>query len=147
MYIDLPVVSSLVRIPIYNKTRIMYDQRNLYSQKNGDSVYVFDIDSIPLKYIDGYSKNEYSFDYINALELYATKDINANYTEKNSGNAVYNNLIKKYGYGIRDDNEYLNPNYNLRELFRLSDASFDNAISLQERWKKECGTVVYWSLF
>lgn len=54
MYVDLPVVSSLLKIPFFSKTRIMYEFRDIYEkgatnvleQKNAyDSRNIYDLDS------------------------------------------------------------------------------------------------------
>lgn len=164
MYVNLPVVSSLIKIPIYNKTRIMYDQRRLFTQKIGTEYpFVFDLDVLPLKYSQDYNKYydiylkkkektdvdfeaSSSYNYFDAIRLFASQKVKENYAKRNSG-VIYTDELLKYGYGMHSDDEYLNPDYNLREFFKLSEAEVTNGTLLQQIGKKVCGTVVDWSLF
>lgn len=162
MYVNLPVVSSLIKIPIYNKTRVMYDQRKLYTQKTSDNSYVFDLDVLPLKYSQNY-KEIYSkatkdgkkdigfevsdsYNHFDAIKLFVSLTIGDN-ANKKPYNEFYTDELLKYGYGMRSDDGYLNSKYNLREFFKLSESSRTNGNSLQQIGKKVCGTVVDWSLF
>lgn len=166
MYIDLPIVSGLVRIPIFNKTRVMIDQRSLSSVKSGGKTYVFDRDVLPYEYINNYSEYYVNYaeekeeigkeidissatNYIDAIKLFSQKILDNYNTKSNSkiDSDYYNEELKKYGYGIRLDDGYLDSKSNLRELFKLSDASLENSQSLKNSLKKTCGTVVDWSLF
>lgn len=165
MYIDLPIVSGLVRIPIFNKTRVMIDQRALSSVKSGDKTYVFDRDVLPYEYMKNYSKyyDDYaesqdeigkevdvssSVNYVDAIKMFSQQKVFTNYVKKNlSGYEYYNDELEKYGYGIRLDDKYQERESNLRELFKASDANLENSQSLNDTLKKKCGTVVDWSLF
>ena len=179
MYFDLPIVSSFVRIPVYIKTKVMNDQRNLYSVKYGDTEYVIDSDILPYKYFNNY---DYYYalllddtrgtinapdgtKFIDIIKMYVYYDLNPNiskFESKFSGgksldeylqshNGVYpkyNDFVDKYGFGIRKDNEYLNPESNVRELFKLSElSSRENVNSLLRTGKRMCGTITDWSMF
>lgn len=146
MYTNLPVVSAFLRIPIYNKTKKLYDQRNLYgnesySKGSEGQYFTIDLDSIPSRYLDTYS----GYGYVIAVERYAAL-VNQNYTSFDlSHKKNYNDELTMYGYGVRNDMNYLNIDGRLRELFKLSDSS--DSQSLKTEKKKKCGTIMDWSLF
>lgn len=146
MYTNLPIVSGFLRIPIYNKTKKMYDQRNLYgnesySKGSEGQYFIIDLDSIPNRYLDTYS----GYGYVITVEKYSYL-VNKNYTAAViSHKKKYNEEITMYGYGIRNDMNYLNLDGKLRELFKLSDSSESQSLLTDK--KKKCGTITDWSLF
>jgi len=46
MYVELPVVSKLIRIPVFSKTSILYDYKNFYIDTKGDTVRITDVEQI-----------------------------------------------------------------------------------------------------
>ena len=64
MYVELPVISSLIRIPFFSKTSIMYEFRNFYVENETDS----ETNESTLRYIDIESsyENLYSKEYKNS---------------------------------------------------------------------------------
>lgn len=44
MYVDLPIVSSMIRIPVYTKSSVMYEFRNILSGSKGE---LFDLRNVP----------------------------------------------------------------------------------------------------
>lgn len=44
MYVDLPIVSSMIRIPVYTKSSVMYEFRNILSGFKGE---LFDLRNVP----------------------------------------------------------------------------------------------------
>lgn len=150
MYTDLPIVSGFLRIPVYNKTKKMQDQRNLVGDlnlnvKSNEGYYIYDYDIFPSRYTD--PDSEFYKNGILLFKFYAQL-ISQNYTNRDvSYFDDYNDVLEKYGHGVRTDLDYLKYNGKLRELFRLSDASDSNEQSILKTLKKNCGTVTDWSLF
>ena len=53
MYVDLPIISSVARIPFYSKTREMYEFRDLVKGENGKGeIIAYDINNVPQGFID-----------------------------------------------------------------------------------------------
>lgn len=71
MYADLPVVSSMIRIPLFTKTRVLHEFRNLALTESDAKKQVYDLNYIPDKWIDetdrsssdSINKNSYVTDY------------------------------------------------------------------------------------
>lgn len=134
MYTSLPVISKLLRIPVFSKTALLYDFRNLTSD---GGYFIYDADSIPSDFFEN------SSDYQIASSKYASQ-IEANNENKAHGND-YGKGLDYFGNGMRRILNYSDTN--LREFFNYNDVSLENAKSLRNTGKKKCGTVPDWSMF
>jgi len=107
MYVDLPVVSSLLKIPFFSKTRIMYEFRNIYETgiSNG-TTHAYD------------SRNIYNLDDYNDL-------INTTGISFVTSEAGYADKILKLSASLGAGNESgkmfikTSPEYNAREAMQL----------------------------
>lgn len=66
MYVELPVISNIIRIPLFTKTSVMYEYRNFYVTHDEDKTQISDVESVlynlyERKIIDGktYIKEAY----------------------------------------------------------------------------------------
>ena len=134
MYVDLPVVNSLIRIPFYSKTRVLYEFRDL------KYVFTYDMDYnlIPSDIVE---------DENIGSSLY--KDEYSNRAKDNASHKLAN-LIYSYGYDpkIYGYGKNVDYNYNLRDAFRYEWASnSDGAQMLLVSGRFNCGYKVDWSIF
>lgn len=133
MYTNLPVVSGLLRIPVFSKTAQLHDFRNLTS----DGLYIYDVDSIPKTFIDD------SSDFLGAVYKYATQ-IKDNSKKKEKGEE-YGVGLDYFGNGIKKILDY--SDLNLRDDFNYNNTDSENADALRGTGKKKCGTIPDWSMF
>lgn len=138
MYTDLPIVSGLLRIPVFSKTAYLHDFRNLTSDGKR---FVYDANTIPSDVIDYMNSNDK--DYSDAVSIYANL-ISTNSDLKKNGDS-YGFGIDYFGYGRKKIINY--SDVNLRDDFISSDADSGNASSLRKNGKKQCGYVPDWSIF
>lgn len=133
MYTDLPVVSGLLRIPVYSKTKPLHDFRNLRS----DGLYIYDADSFPSALtVADLSLADLSENYANLIL--------DNY-RKSLAFISYGVYMDDFGYGLKKVRNY--KGVNLRDAFVYNDASIVNAQMLETTYKKKCGNVPDWSMF
>ncbi len=127
MYIDLPVISSIIRIPFFAKTDIMYEFRDLdYNYQNHE---VFDKRMIPEDY---YNKkiHDYQQDFSN--------EIRNNYVNLSTGkNAQFLNIDSK-GYDAR---ERAKTDINDDGLIDVSDASIAHSLKSLSGIVEDCNTI------
>ena len=141
MYTDLPVVSGLLRIPVYSKTKPLHDYRNLAVDKTtdegGNDTYIFyDLDSFPdIFLVADQSLKDIASDYANHIFY-------DNYDSANDTNGMY---MSDFGHGIKRVKNY--KGVNLRDAFVYNDASLENSESLITTMKKKCGIVPDWTMF
>lgn len=139
MYTDLPLVSGLLRIPVFSKTAQLYDFRNLTSD---GKFFIFDADSFPSYIADAMSSGVY--DLANGSNNYAQL-IEVNSDDLNNGSITYGSGMAYFGYGRKKILDY--SDVNLRDDFIMSDADKNNATSLKNSGKKRCGYIPNWSIF
>jgi len=136
MYVDLPVVSSIIRIPVFSKTKELHEFRDLVSVKSvSNADFVIDAGILPysissmLDY-ETYEKVKGTFSF----------QLQQNLADKVAGNP--------YKYGANPD-EYGNGRkvsdiLDLREAYKYYDASGQNILT---EGRHACGTTVDWSVF
>lgn len=130
MYTDLPVISGLLRIPVYSKTRFLHDFREL--RISGTDVY--DASSFPSMFVHHYKAN--------------LKNISTNYAEvirNNIESDVPGIYMEDFGYGIKKVKNY--KGVDLRDAFLYNDANEENIKALENTGKKKCGNVPDWTIF
>ena len=131
MYIDAPVISEIIRIPIFSKTKQLHEFRNLKVYYSDDKTSFIDLDIIPEDIKAQYSESEYA-------------SILANYLLENYTDSL---IQKEYRHGYNPDLVTSNYVYDLREAFKYIGYSIENAQSLNNSGKHNCGYVVDWSKF
>ena len=124
MYFDLPIISGLVRIPIYSKTNVMYEYRNIYFE---DHYYrAYDSRFLPDDYLDFGNNNNHVNNNVFA------RDLLAEYVETLSGNIDNKNGLRFYeSYNSRDNFKYYN---------------FDSSV-VEASYHLNCGNIIDYSKF
>ena len=134
MYIDAPIISEIIRIPIFTKTKQMHEFRNLkIVSRSDDNIKFIDLDIIPADILSDsrLSESEYS----DKLSEYMLE----NYTRS---------LAKKeYIHGYNPDLVSDNYIYDMREAFKYLDNTARGAQSLKALGQHYCGYVIDWSKF
>lgn len=130
MYTDLPVVSGLLRIPVYTKTRPLHDYRELRIS----GIEVYDASSFPSFMLVNYNANlkNISNDYAELIQNNIESDTPGLY-------------MNDFGYGIKRIKNY--KGFDLRDAFLYNDANEENIKALQNTGKKKCGNIPDWSIF
>jgi len=130
MYVDMPVISSFVKIPFFSKTRKMIEFRNI--KQTPDKSKTYDYDYIPLDIIKNYSEGDYLSEYKDRLfENFSDGTVEgSNYT---------------FGY-TPSQYSFLNIESN-RELYKYYAPSALSAQTIYEQGRHECGFNVDWSAY
>lgn len=130
LYIDMPVISSFVRIPFFSKTQRLYEFRNI--KQTPDKTKTYDLDFIPEDIVN----NESEADYLNI------------YRDRLQEAYLEHNLMENessYGVGI-SNYSYLNDASN-RELFKYYSEKLSDSQNIKDYGRHECGFVIDWSAY
>lgn len=138
MYVDLPVVSSIIRIPVFSKTRELHEFRRLTLFKDvalNDKV--IDYNYFPDSLVDNSDIN------FNQVASEFSMQLLKNATSKSSGG--------KFEYGF-DPDDFGNGSplimlLNYREAFKYYDKSISSVQSMLVEGRHACGTTIDWSIF
>lgn len=124
MYVDLPIISSIAKIPFYSKTRELYEFRDLVKGETPDGNIAYDINSIP--------------------QLYIEQDTEGNkFYNEELGNVILKYFNLRYNTGLADDEvfevleseqkidySFLTDYENIREKFKVFYGNVDNNFKL-----------------
>lgn len=120
MYVDLPVVANIIKIPFFAKTSIMYDYRNYYIE--GKS-----ITDIEESFENLYTRNIKNGKlYIKDAEVFGTNDDNESKTNEKLGSVILQiyklnsteKKIQNYTYLFSDVTGTLNFSYRNRAVIK-----------------------------
>ncbi len=96
MYVDLPVVAGMIRIPYYSKTSVMYEFRNLYASEDnisGEKIYDSRLT------VEGSNGKRIRFDEMK-------KNIEQDYLKSSTGQGHIIKDINSDGYDARERAQY-----------------------------------------
>ena len=142
MYTDIPIISSLLKIPFYSRTSVLYEFRNLKYVRYLDQDMAFDYNFIP-----EYVKTNID-DILKNLKDDDGKKIKIDHSDNNS---VYSAYIRGYSYKILDNyvkemGQVDTLRYqNLKDRFGLYSSSVEDAQSYLTKARFACGFLVDWS--
>lgn len=136
MYVDLPVVSQILRIPFYSKTKVLHEFRHLVKT---DLFGTYDLNIIPSDIKGDFSVTQYTTEF--------SKRGLKNYQRKKMQN--------KYLYGYDPDiwghgKNIIDSNYDLRDAFRYYFASLSASASqvMYSQGRLKCEEYIAdWSIY
>lgn len=135
MYVDLPVVSSLIRIPFFSKTRQLYEYRDFYLHEEGKRVY--DSRFIPNNYLEIASEfllvSEFNNYCKSAFECFA-KVIQNHYANEISGLSGLSGTIFSSEYNARLTAQYI-------------DGDISSGMTVLNGYNFSCGTSIDYSKY
>ena len=142
MYVDLPIISSIARIPFYSKTREMYEFRDLVKGKTEeDKIIAYDINTVPQGFIDQNSD----------VDIFYNKELA-------SVMLYYFNMVSNAGFDSDEiieekEIEYLFDYTNLREKFKVQYSDPNPEITaykssiVSSGYKLSCGKAIDYSKY
>ena len=138
MYIDFPVFSSIIRIPVFSKTKELHEFRNLSIVKDvaqNDQV-------IDFNYFPETITNDPSVNFNDIISVFSYQLL-TNTAQKMSN--------QSYIYGF-DPDVFGNGSpiislLNYREAYKYYDSSVEGAQSILKEGRHACGTTIDWSVF
>lgn len=146
MYIDLPIVSQLVRIPFFSKTNVLHDFRNIrsYYYNKTDSDGNTTVDTL-----------YYDYDFFPNAILKGNIDYDGVCKENNPlcQNKIYAHLLLEgYTSSHLSNNENgkivsAGIDYSIRDSFRYSIGDADDAQSVLTTGRRKCGFSMDWSKY
>lgn len=150
MYVDMPIISSLLKIPFYSRTSVLYEFRNLkYAKYKGEGIKydgVFNYDFIPSDVKDVVDSANSGLDQASLNALYITEysvRILSNYTQSLAQKDFkYYYKLEDYGYGRSSTKVF-----NIIDAYLYSDTDIGSAQRFLTQGRYSCGHKFDWSMY
>lgn len=138
MYINLPILSSILRIPVFSKTKELYEFRKLITFKSvSETDVIVDYNIFPDYVTTTSEKNSYISTFALQLQTNYTSDISKS---KEGYKYGFNPSVFGYGVSTIDMLDY-------REAFKYYNKGIENVQTMLNTGHYSCGFKTDWSVF